>query len=137
MSVTATRNIKKDDYNIELILKNSPCSITFQNQWMEEILKVNLNIGDILKIPEKSKMAIFQYDNNLIPPKFFLQGTDEVIVSGVKEENIPEECLEGNHVSGRLRTGRTLSDGTFMGCCYSCLPYREVANTSSKTNFFN
>jgi hypothetical protein len=54
---------------------------------------------------------------------YFVEEKKQIIpASGIKDEDISEECKSGDYINVLLMTGRRY-DGEFHGCCLDCLPF--------------
>jgi len=91
------------------------------------------------EIPEHTQHIDLKYFSpsfHIFKKKVYIpERTETIPPRGCKEEDISDECLEGDHTGRKLRTARTLSDGTRMGCCTDCLPYEEGSGIFHEARF--
>ena len=130
-SVMVIRNLgKKDHYGSCFCVHEIACTISYQNEYGHTIgAKEKIAIDGIFVIPndKKIKRIIFEWKTSSpkIYPNIKKEGVKESHGSGVKEEDIPAECLEGNHLGTRQRAMRILKSGKRHACCTECFPYTE------------
>jgi hypothetical protein len=104
------------------------CKVTFLNihyRPLGDPIEVKEN-QEFQVLPETRHFAL-EYNNNesfhlgvkIIPETLWPQ--NEIKQGTLNEEDIPEQCLRGEHLGMLLRTVRQLKDGTTIGCCTVCM----------------
>ena len=124
-SIMVTRNITSADIGKDFVITNLPCFITFQNQYGRPIgIKKTCNIDENFIIPEKTKILVIEWIYGKMFPS--IEETKISRSTGVEEEDIPESCLENAHEGTKLRSARTLRDGSRLFCCTNCRPHVKL-----------